>query len=262
MGELAEYEKLVREAELEVSALQRQCSGKEESLDTTEERILLAQEKFAEASEAREDSDRGRKVLESRCALDAERIKKLEQQLQEAQMIAEDSDKNYDQVSQKLSALEVEAERADDRLSDDQARTMELTEEYKVVADNMKSFEASEAVALAKEESFEEIIRDLTQRLKDAETRPVKERNKCPSLPRTLRPLRRNWPPGWTSTLQSIGSLRLLTTRCPDISPGEKQTSQLAKDSENAEKELATWMDKHAAIYRELETTYNEMSGY
>merc|ERR1711862_837033 len=138
-------EKLVREAELEVSALQRQCSGKEEALDTTEERILLAQEKFAEASEAREDSDRGRKVLESRCALDAERIKKLQQ----AQMIAEDSDKKYDQVSQKLSALEVEAERADDRLSDDQSRNMELTEEYKVVADNMKSLEASEAVALA-----------------------------------------------------------------------------------------------------------------
>merc|ERR1711937_663606 len=196
---------------------QRQCSGKEESLDTTEERILLAQEKFAEASEAREDSDRGRKVLESRCALDAERIKKLEQQLQEAQMIAEDSDKKYDQVSQKLSALEVEAERADDRLSDDQARIMELTEEYKVVADNMKSLEASEAVALAKEESFEEIIRDLTQRLKDAETR---------------------------------------------ASEGEKLTSTLAKDIETNEKELAASMDKHSAIYRELETTYNEMSGY
>ena len=55
-------------------------------------------------------------------------------------------DLRYDQVSQKLSALEVEAERADDRLSDDQARIMELTEEYKVVADNMKSLEASEAV--------------------------------------------------------------------------------------------------------------------
>merc|ERR1712137_1489860 len=161
--------------------------------------------------------DRGRKVLESRCALDAERIKKLEQQLQEAQMIAEDSDKKYDQVSQKLSALEVEAERADDRLSDDQARIMELTEEYKVVADNMKSLEASEAVALAKEESFEEIIRDLTQRLKDAETR---------------------------------------------ASEGEKQVSDLSKDIETNEKELSAWMDKHAAIYRELETTYNEMSGY
>merc|ERR1719193_618546 len=34
------------------------------------------QEVGTAASEAREDSDRGRKVLESRCALDAERIKK------------------------------------------------------------------------------------------------------------------------------------------------------------------------------------------
>merc|ERR1712215_248388 len=80
-----------------------------------------------------------------------------------------------------------------------------------------KSLEASEAVALAKEESFEEIIRDLTQRLKDAETR---------------------------------------------ASEGEKLTSTLAKDIETNEKELAAWMGKHAAIYRELETTYNEMSGY
>merc|ERR1712042_370633 len=192
-------------------------ANKEESVDNTEARILMAQEKFAEASEAREDSERQRKVLESRCNLDGERIKKLEQQLQEAQLIAEDSDKKYDIVSMKLAKFEVEAERADDRLSDDQARITELTEEYKVVPDNMKSLEASEAVALAKEESFEEIIRDLTQRLKDAETR---------------------------------------------ASEGEKQVSDLSKDIENNEKELSAWMDKHAAIYRELETTYNEMSGY
>lgn len=47
-----------------------------------------------------------------------------------------------------------------------------------------------------------------------------------------------------------------------DIWTGEKLTSNLAKDSETAEKELASWQDKHSAIYRELETTYNEMSGY
>merc|ERR1712042_238455 len=192
-------------------------ANKEESVDNTEARILMAQEKFAEASEAREDSERQRKVLESRCNLDGERIKKLEQQLQEAQMIAEDSDKKYDIVSMKLAKFEAETERADDRLSDDQARITELTEEYKIVSDNMKSLEASEAVALAEEESYEEIIRDLTQRLKDAETR---------------------------------------------ASEGEKLTSTLAKDTEVAEKELSCWMDKHSAIYRELETTYNEMSGY
>jgi len=43
---------------------------------------------------------------------------------------------------------------------------------------------------------------------------------------------------------------------------GEKLTSTLAKDIETNEKELASWMEKHSAIYRELETTYNEMSGY
>ena len=43
---------------------------------------------------------------------------------------------------------------------------------------------------------------------------------------------------------------------------GEKQVSDLSKDIETNEKELSAWMDKHAAIYRELETTYNEMSGY
>ena len=56
-------------------------------------------------------------------------------------------------------------------------------------------------------------------------------------------------------------SPKLRTTRPKHIS-GEKLTSTLAKDTEVAEKELSCWMDKHAAIYRELETTYNEMSGY
>ena len=51
----------------------RQVANKEESVDNTEARILLAQEKFAEASEAREDSERQRKVLESRCNLDGVR---------------------------------------------------------------------------------------------------------------------------------------------------------------------------------------------
>merc|ERR1719259_1279506 len=131
-------------------------------------------------------------------------------------MIAEDSDKKYDQVSQKLSALEVEAERADDRLSDDQARIMELTEEYKVVADIMKSLEASEAVALAKEESFEEIIRDLTQRPRMPRPALPRARSLPPLWLRTLRLMRRSWLPGWTNILPSTASWRPLTTRCLD----------------------------------------------
>jgi len=54
-----------------------------------------------------------------------------------------------------------------------------------------------------------------------------------------------------------MGAFQLTTSKL-----GEKLTSTLSKDIETNEKELAAWMDKHTAIYRELETTYNEMSGY
>merc|ERR1712193_22719 len=67
--DLDEYDKINKEAEMEISALQRQVANKEESVDNTEARILMAQEKFAEASEAREDSERQRKVLDNRCSV-------------------------------------------------------------------------------------------------------------------------------------------------------------------------------------------------
>ena len=49
---------------------------------------------------------------------------------------------------------------------------------------------------MAKEESFEEIIRDLTQRLKDAETRASEgkfERKKRRRRRRKMRKIRRAW---------------------------------------------------------------------
>merc|ERR1712168_1739083 len=46
--DLDEYDKINREAEMEISSLQRQVANKEESVDNTEARILMAQEKFAE----------------------------------------------------------------------------------------------------------------------------------------------------------------------------------------------------------------------
>merc|ERR1712025_987814 len=42
-------------------------------------------------------------------------------------------------------------------------------------------------------------------------------RSSLQPCPRTLRLMRKNWLPGWTSTLLSTASWRPLTTRCPDI---------------------------------------------
>jgi len=46
-----------------------------------------------------------------------------------------------------------------------------LEDELKVVGTNMKALEISEQEASQREDSYEETIRDLTQRLKDAENR-------------------------------------------------------------------------------------------
>merc|ERR1712121_228816 len=52
-----------------------------------------------------------------------------------------------------------------------EAKIQELEEELKVVGNNMKSLEISEQEASQREDGYEESIRDLTARLKDAEHR-------------------------------------------------------------------------------------------
>merc|ERR1712098_746931 len=141
-------EKQITEMEGEAAAHQRRIQLLEEDHEKLEERLNIATEKLEEASKAADDSERGRKVLESRSQADDERIDTLEAQLKEAKFIAEDAERKYDE-----------------------AKILELEEELKVVGNNMKSLEISEQEASQREDSYEETIRDLTQRLKEAENR-------------------------------------------------------------------------------------------
>ena len=52
-----------------------------------------------------------------------------------------------------------------------EAKISELEEDLKVVGSNMKALEISEQEASQREDSYVETLRDLTQRLKEAETR-------------------------------------------------------------------------------------------
>ena len=57
------------------------------------------------------------------------------------------------------------------RLEAAETKILELEEELRIVFNNMKSLEVSELEASQREDSYEETIRDLTQRLKNAENR-------------------------------------------------------------------------------------------
>merc|ERR1712227_1031146 len=90
---LKEKENSLSSAELEVAALNRRVQGIEGDLETCEDKLLLASQKLDKAATAADDSDRMRKVLESRAIQDEDRMAKLEEELKSARNQAEDADK-------------------------------------------------------------------------------------------------------------------------------------------------------------------------
>merc|ERR1719317_843026 len=74
MKVVKEKENSLSSAELEVNALNRRVQGLEGDLETCEDKLLLATQKLDKAATAADDSDRMRKVLESRAVQDEDRM--------------------------------------------------------------------------------------------------------------------------------------------------------------------------------------------
>ncbi|XP_045467390.1 tropomyosin-1, isoforms 9A/A/B isoform X7 [Harmonia axyridis] len=161
----------LKRAESEVAALNRRIQLLEEDLERSEERLATATAKLAEASQAADESERQRKILENRSLADEERMDALENQLKEARFLAEEADKKYDEVARKLAMVEADLERAEERAEAGESKIVELEEELRVVGNNLKSLEVSEEKANQREEEYKNQIKNLTTRLKEAEAR-------------------------------------------------------------------------------------------
>ncbi|XP_046749565.1 tropomyosin Tod p 1.0102 isoform X8 [Diprion similis] len=161
----------LKRAESEVAALNRRIQLLEEDLERSEERLATATAKLAEASQAADESERARKVLENRSLADEERMDALENQLKEARFLAEEADKKYDEVARKLAMVEADLERAEERAEAGESKIVELEEELRVVGNNLKSLEVSEEKATQREETFEGQVKILDSQLKEAEAR-------------------------------------------------------------------------------------------
>merc|ERR1711993_200288 len=119
---LKEKENSLLSAELEVNSLNRRVQSLEGDLETCEDKLLQATNKLDKAATAGDDSDRMRKVLENRAI----------------------QDKEYDEVQKRLQQVESELERAEERAETGELKIIELEEELRVVATNLKSLEVSE----------------------------------------------------------------------------------------------------------------------
>ncbi|KAK2162087.1 hypothetical protein LSH36_104g03057 [Paralvinella palmiformis] len=87
-------------------------------------------------------------------------LERAEERAENAEAKIKELEEEVHVLSNSLKSLEINEE-----------KILELEEELKVVGNNMKSLEISEQEASQREDSYEEAIRDLTARLKDAEHR-------------------------------------------------------------------------------------------
>merc|ERR1711872_1112277 len=108
-----EKEKALAAAELEMNALNRRVSGLEEDLEKTEEKMVAAVGKLDKAATASDDSERAKKVFQSKADEDEKRITSLEKDLKEAREKAEAADATYDEVAKKLAQCEADLEKAE-----------------------------------------------------------------------------------------------------------------------------------------------------
>merc|ERR1712108_75808 len=84
-------------------------------LEKTEEKMVAAVARLDKAATASDDSERAKKVFQSKADEDEKRITGLEKELKEAREKAEAADATYDEVANNLKSLEVAEEKANQR---------------------------------------------------------------------------------------------------------------------------------------------------
>merc|ERR1712203_765627 len=108
-----------------------------------EEKEVAAVAKLDKAGTAADDSERAQKVFQSKA----------------------------DEDAKKLATCESDLEKAEERADVGETKILELEEELRVVANNLKSLEVAEEKANQREKTYKEQIKTLTAKLKQAEAR-------------------------------------------------------------------------------------------
>merc|ERR1711874_715804 len=129
--------------------------------------MVAAVAKLDKAATASDDSERAKKVFQSKADEDEKRITALEKELKEAREKAEAADATYDDVAKKLATCEGDLEKAEERADVGEDKIIELEEELRVVANTLSAkLKQAEARAEFAEKSVQKLQKEV-DRLED-----------------------------------------------------------------------------------------------
>merc|ERR1712066_742199 len=154
----------------QVSALERKIKLLEDEQSKVDERYKQTIAKLSEYEAAVETNERERKIFEAKSFAVEEKLELMVVQLEEATSIAEAADRKYEEVARKLKIVESDLERMVDKSEEFEAK---VAESESVIAENneqLKKMEDLCAKNADKEDNYDNTMRSLNERLKNAET--------------------------------------------------------------------------------------------
>ena len=152
-------------------------------------------------------------------------------------------------MSKKLVECESNLEKTEERADVGETKILELEEELRVVANNLKSLEVAEEKANQREKTYKEQIKTLSAKLKQAEARAEFAEKSVLKLQKEV---------GILFFLITIGITIITVTLNSNLSTIIVFPHQV----DRLEDELVAEQEKYKAITEELEQTFAEMSGY
>merc|ERR1711953_1109280 len=159
-------------AEDEVAELTAKARQLETELDLCTEKLGIVTLQLEEKEKSLLAAEAEMNALNRRVSGLEEDLEKTEEKLLQANTkLDKAADTAYDDVAKKLAACEGDLEKAEERADTGEQKILELEEELRVVANNLKSLEVAEEKANQREKSYKEQIKALTAKLKQAEAR-------------------------------------------------------------------------------------------
>merc|ERR1712089_69404 len=147
------YERKMEAIKKKMQAMKVEKDNACDRVDVCEEACKAAKIRASKAEDEVEELMAKARQLETELDLTTEKFGFVSLQLEEREK-AEAADTQYDEVAKKLVQCESDLEKAEERAEVGETKIIELEEELRVVANNLKSLEVAEEKANQREKTY------------------------------------------------------------------------------------------------------------